>query len=94
MPARSCNMSLADPCMVVSVEGVSVVGDGDEDGMVWATVRKKSSMYCNEAGSYWMSWISFRRGSGMGEREAYINRIGFPFVDRIHMPIRQQAIGE
>lgn len=41
--------------MFVSVEGVSVVGDGDEEGMVWATVRKKSSMYCNEAGSYLIS---------------------------------------
>lgn len=30
----------------------------------------------------------------MSEREAYIYRIGIAFVEGIHMPIRQQSIGE
>ena len=28
-------------------------GEGDEDGIVWATLRKNSSMYWREAGSYY-----------------------------------------
>jgi len=29
-----------------------VDGDGDDDGIDCATPRKKSNIYCNEAGSY------------------------------------------
>ncbi len=59
IPARSCSISRAEPgTLAVSVELVADVsvgegtGEGDEEGMVWATVRKKSSMYWREAGSY------------------------------------------
>ena len=34
------------------VFGGSEEGDGVLDGIVWATLRKNSSMYCKEAGSY------------------------------------------
>lgn len=75
--------------MVVSVEGVSVVGDGDEEGMVWATVRKKSSMYCNEVGSYYLCNVRCDRRVWVSEHEAYIYRICIPFVERVHMSIWQ-----
>ncbi len=46
MPARSWSMSRAE-LVEGSVEGagVSDVGEDEPDGMVWATVRKNSSMY-------------------------------------------------
>ncbi len=28
--------------------------EGDEEGMVWATLRKKSSIYWREPGSYYL----------------------------------------
>ena len=58
MPARSCSMSrvgFAPSLLMGSLlfweEGAGVSGVGDV-GMVWATVRKKSSMYWSEWGSY------------------------------------------
>lgn len=32
--------------------GVSEEGEGEPEGMVWATVRKNSSMYWSDCGSY------------------------------------------
>lgn len=56
IPARSCSTSGAGlgVASVVTAEFSlgEATGDGEEDGMVWATLRKKSSMYCSEAGSY------------------------------------------
>ena len=40
------------------VEGVSPVGDGEPEGMVWATVRKNSSMYWSDNGSYCDMWLA------------------------------------
>jgi hypothetical protein len=48
-------MSRAEPCIgstgIGSFSG-EVDGDGDDDGIDCATPRKKSNMYCNDAGSY------------------------------------------
>lgn len=57
IPARSCSTSGAGlGTASVTPAKISVgeaTGDGEEDGMVWATLRKKSSMYWSEAGSYY-----------------------------------------
>ena len=56
IPARSCSTSgagLGIASVVTAEFSVGeAIGDGEEDGMVWATLRKKSSIYCSEAGSY------------------------------------------
>lgn len=68
IPARSWSMSRAEPAIEDSmaevgwgVLGGSDDGDGVLEGMVCATLRKNSSMYCREAGSYW------RKSSKFGE---------------------------
>lgn len=54
MPARSCNMSRVE-LYIESLASISgePEGEGDADGIDCATVRKKSSMYCSEFGSYY-----------------------------------------
>ena len=62
MPARSCSISFADPGILVSADGVSATGEEADEGIVWATVRKKSSMYWRDAGSYYD--VEIRKFSG------------------------------
>ena len=57
IPARSCSMSRAEldegSVDVPPASDGEPLGDGEPDGMVWATVRKNSSMYWSDCGSYY-----------------------------------------
>lgn len=55
MPARSCNISRVE-LYIESLASISgePEGEGDADGIDCATVRKKSSMYWSELGSYYI----------------------------------------
>lgn len=65
MPARSWSMSRAEPAIDDSMAdvGCGVLGGSDDgegvlEGIVCATLRKNSSMYCRETGSYCYEGIS------------------------------------
>lgn len=54
-----------------------------EAGMVWATLRKKSSMYDSEVGSYYREMVSWVQQSGA--REAYIYWVRLDVLVAIHV---------
>lgn len=64
-----------------------VVGEGDDDGIDCATERKKSSMYCRDAGSY---WHIYEIGSVDGRFVfTYINWVDVTLMETTHVPIGQ-----
>lgn len=105
MPARSCSMSRVELGMESVDASRSGEGetDGDSDGMDCATDRKKSSMYCSDVGSYCAGSSQRKLNTGQ-DRElrwllailsvTYINRVDIALMERSHVPIGEQPVGE
>ncbi|KAF4507448.1 hypothetical protein G6O67_006079 [Ophiocordyceps sinensis] len=79
-----------------------VAGDGSDGNDCWATLRKKSSMYCSEAGSYcksrsvscrfflrrrpWVPWVPLAC--------THIDLHGVVVGEAIHVPLGEKSVGE
>ena len=67
--------------------GVSEDGDGEPEGMVWATVRKNSSMYWRDWGSYWEFVSVQNERLWMECRITNIDWVDVTLVEGVHVPV-------